>query len=155
MNALKEAGIFEFETVIVAIGNYLKESIVTTLNLKEGGVKYVVAKVSSDTHENILKRLGVDLIVFPEHEAGRALAYTLTKPAVLNRFDLDSEHSIVEIINSRKFHGKTLIELDLRNRYGMNILAVGNEEKFEINPPLRASIKRNDYGFNWFNSRYS
>ena len=134
VNALREAGIFEFETVIVAIGNYLKESIVTSLNLKEGGVKYVVAKVSSDTHENILKRLGVDLIVFPEQEAGRDLAYRLTKPSIVDRFELDPEHSIVEMLVPENFDGKTLAELQLRKNYGVNVLAIGNEEKFKINP---------------------
>jgi len=134
INALREAGIFEFETVIVAIGNYLKESIVTSLNLKEGGVKYVVAKVSSDTHENILKRLGVDLIVFPEQEAGRDLAYRLTKPSIVDRFELDPEHSIVEMLVPESFDGKTLAELQLRKNYGVNLLAIGSEEKFKINP---------------------
>jgi len=134
VNALREAGIFEFETVIVAIGNYLKESIVTSLNLKEGGVKYVVAKVSSDTHENILKRLGVDLIVFPEQEAGRDLAYRLTKPSIVDRFELDPEHSIVEMLVPENFDGKTLAELQLRKNYGVNLLAIGSDEKFKINP---------------------
>ena len=134
VNALKEAGIFEFETVIVAIGNYLKESIVTSLNLKEGGVKYVVAKVSSDTHENILKRLGVDLIVFPEQEACRDLAYRLTKPSIVDRFELDPEHSIVEMLVPENFDGKTLAELQLRKNYWVNVLAIGSEEKFKINP---------------------
>jgi trk system potassium uptake protein TrkA len=134
VNALREAGIFEFETVIVAIGNYLKESIVTSLNLKEGGVKYVVAKVSSQTHENILKRLGVDLIVFPEQEAGRDLAYRLTKPSIVDRFELDPEHSIVEMLVPENFDGKTLAELQLRKNYGVNVLAISSEEKFKINP---------------------
>ncbi len=134
VNALKEAGIFEFDTVIVAIGNSLEESIVTSLNLKEGGVKYVVAKVSSETHEKILKRLGVDLIIFPEQEAGRDLAYRLTKPSIIDRFELDLEHSIVEMLVPESFHGKTLAELQLRKNYGVNILAIGNEDKFKINP---------------------
>ncbi|MEB3311358.1 MAG: TrkA family potassium uptake protein [Snowella sp.] len=134
VNALREAGIFEFETVIVAIGNYLKESIITSLNLKEGGVKYVVAKVSSDTHENILRRLGVDLIIFPEQEAGKDLAYRLTKPSIIDRFELDPEHSIVEMLVPENFNNKTLAELQLRKNYGVNVLAIGNEEKFKINP---------------------
>lgn len=142
VNALKEAGIFEFETVIVAIGNYLKESIVTSLNLKEGGVKYVVAKVSSQTHENILKRLGVDLIVFPEQEAGRDLAYRLTKPSIVDRFELDPEHSIVEMLVPDNFDGKTLAELQLRKNYGVNVLAIGSEEKFKINPASEERLSK-------------
>ena len=135
VTALKQAGIFEFDTVIVAIGNYLQESIVTTLNVKEGGVEHVVAKASSDVHGKLLKRVGADQVVYPEYEAGSALAYTLTKPSILDRFDIDEEHSIVEVRIPEEFHDKTLAELSLRTTYGVNVLAVGSEEKFEINPP--------------------
>jgi trk system potassium uptake protein TrkA len=133
-NALREAGIFEFDTVIVAIGNFIQESIITTLNVKEAGVHYVVAKASSEIHGKLLKRVGADRVVFPEYDAGCELAYTLTKPSILERFDLDPEHSIVEVLVPQEFDGKTLAELQLRNRYGLNLLAVGKDEKFQINP---------------------
>ncbi len=133
-SALKEAGIFEFDTVIVAIGNYLQESIITTLNVKEAGVSHVVAKASSEIHGKLLERVGADHVVFPEYEAGYALAYTLTRPAILDRFDLDAENSIVEIIVPEAFHDKTVAELQLRSRYGLNLIAVGDGDKFEINP---------------------
>lgn len=132
--ALREAGIFEIETVIVAIGNYLKESIITCLNLKEAGVKSVIAKVSSDTHEKILRRLGVDIIVFPEHEAGQDLANSLTTPSIVDRFKLDPDNSIVEIKVPEHFYNKTLMDLQLRKNYGVSVLAIGCEEKFQINP---------------------
>ena len=69
-SALKEAGILDFDTVIVAIGNYIQESIVTTLNVKEAGVPHVVAKASSEIHGKLLRRVGADHVVFPEHEMG-------------------------------------------------------------------------------------
>lgn len=134
-SALREAGIFELDTVIVAIGNYLEESIITTLNLKEAGVKYVVAKASSETHGKLLKKVGADLVVYPEYDAGCELAYTLTKPGILERFELDPDNSIVEISIPPEFDGKTLAEIKIRSRYGLNVLAVGNEDKFLINPP--------------------
>ncbi|MEW6494416.1 MAG: TrkA family potassium uptake protein [Cyanobacteriota bacterium] len=132
--ALKEAGIFEFDTVIIAIGNYLQESIITTLNVKEAGVPYVVAKASSEVHGKLLQRVGADQVVFPENEAGCALAQSLTRPSILERFDLDPDHSIVEVLVPEEFHGKTIAELELRGRYGVNLLAVGQNDKFEINP---------------------
>ncbi len=134
VTALKQAGIFELETVIVAIGNYLEESIVTTLNVKEGGVKYVVAKASSEVHGKLLKRVGADHVVYPEYQAGCDLAYTLTKPAILDRFDLDPNHSIVEVLIPEEFDGKSIAELELRNHYGLNVLAIGSEENVVINP---------------------
>lgn len=133
-NALKEAGVFEFETAIVAIGNYIEESIITTLNLKEGGVKHVVAKASSEIHMKLLKRVGADHVVFPEREMGCMLARSLTRPRVLEQFELDPENSIVEISVPTPFIGKTVAELDLRKRYGLNVLAVSKNDKFEINP---------------------
>ena len=135
VSALREAGVFELDTVIVAIGNYLEESIITTLNLKEAGVKYVVAKASSEIHGKLLKKVGSDLVVYPEDEAGCELAYTLTKPGILDRFELDPDNSIVEISVPEEFDGKTLAEIKLRSRYGLNVLAVGNNDKFIINPP--------------------
>jgi trk system potassium uptake protein TrkA len=141
-NALKEAGIFEFDTVIVAIGNYLEESIITTLNIKEAGVKYVVAKASSETHGKLLERVGADLVVYPEYEAGCELAYTLTKPGILERFELDPDHSIVEMLVPENFDGKTLAEIQLRSRYGLNVLAVGSEDKFIINPNPQYSLSK-------------
>lgn len=140
--ALKEAGIFEFDTVIVAIGNYIQESIVTTLNVKEAGVPHVVAKASSEVHGKLLRRVGADHVVFPESEAGCALARSLTKPAILDRFDLDPENSIVELIVPDEFHGKTITEIQLRNRYGLNLVAVSHDGKFEINPDPRKRLER-------------
>lgn len=131
--ALKEAGIYEFETVIVAIGNFLEASILTTLNLKDAGVKYVVAKASSETHGKLLKKVGADRVVYPENDAGCDLAYTLTKPGIIERLDLDSDVSIVEILVPSQFDGKTLTELELRRRYGVNVLAIATNDKFVIN----------------------
>ncbi|NER21088.1 MAG: TrkA family potassium uptake protein [Symploca sp. SIO1C2] len=133
-SALKEAGIFELETVIVAIGNYLQESIITTLNLKEAGVSHVVAKASSEVHGKLLRRVGADHVVFPEYEAGYALARSLTKPSILEQFDLDPNNSIVEILVPEEFDGKTIMELELRQHYGLNLIAIGRNEHFEINP---------------------
>ncbi len=132
--ALKEAGIFEFDTVIVAIGNYLEESVITALNVKEAGVPNVVAKAASEVHCKLLRRVGADHVVYPENEAGCALARSLTKPSILDRFDIDPNHSIVEVLVPEEFNGKTVAQLELRKRYGLNLLAIGQDEQFEINP---------------------
>lgn len=134
-SALREAGILEFDTVIVAVGSFLAESITTTLNLKEGGVPNVIAKASSETHVKLLNKVGADMVVFPEQEMGQQLARQLTRPRLLDQFELDAEHSIVEMIVPDEFDGKTIAELELRRRYGINLLAIKNEgDKMEINP---------------------
>ena len=140
--ALKQAGIFEFETVIVAIGNYLQESIITTLNLKEAGVHYVVAKASSEIHSKLLQRVGADYVVYPEYEAGCALGRSLTQPAILDRFDLDPEHSIAKLILPDEFSGKTIAELQLLNLYGLNLLAVSQDGKLQINPDPSVRLEK-------------
>lgn len=132
--ALQESGILEIDTVIVAIGNFLEESIVTTLHVKESGVKQVVAKASSEIHGTLLKKVGADLVVYPEAEMGRALARSLTQRGILERFELDPDHSIVEVMVPEEFHNKTILELKLRADYGVNVVAVSHDQKFEINP---------------------
>jgi trk system potassium uptake protein len=137
--ALAEAGVFELDTVIIAIGNYVQESIITTLNVKEGGVANVVAKASSETHVKLLKKVGADHVVFPERDAGYSLARSLTKPGLLERFELDPENSIVEVIVPESFDGKTIRDLELRSRFGVNLIAHSQGGKFIVNPdPMTA-----------------
>jgi trk system potassium uptake protein len=142
--ALKEAGVLEFDTVIVAIGNYLQESIITTLNLKEADVLHIVAKASSDVHAKLLHKVGADRVVLPESEAGCSLARMLTKPGILDRVDLDPQHSIVEMKVPGSFLGKTILELRLRSDYGLNVLAVGQAESFDINPTPDRRLNKGD-----------
>ncbi len=135
--ALEEAGIPDFDTVIVAIGNYVEESVITTLNVKELGVNYVVAKASSEIHGKLLHRVGADQVIFPEHEMGCNLARAITRPGILDRFELDPDNSIVEVRIPSEFDQKTIADLNLRNKYGVTLLALtqpGNDEKFEVNP---------------------
>lgn len=140
--ALREAGILDFDTVIVAIGNYVQESIITTLNVKEAGVPYVVAKASSDIHGKLLQRVGADQVIFPEHEMGCELARSLTRPGLLDRFELDPDHSIVEVIVPDEFDDKTIVDLDLRRRFGLTLMAINQDDRFEINPSPVTRLKK-------------
>lgn len=143
MPALREAGIFELDTVIVAVGSFLAESITTTLNLKEAGVANVVAKASSETHVKLLKKVGADLVVFPERQMGQELARLLTKPRLVDQFELDPDHSIVEMVVPDDFDTKTIAQLELRSKYGLNLLAIRSEnEKLEINPLPNKRLKK-------------
>lgn len=140
--ALKQAGILEFDTVIVAIGNFIEESVITTLNLKEAGVPYVVAKASSQIHEKLLKKVGADRVIFPEYEMGCNLARTLTQPSILERFELDPDNSIVELLVPAEFDGKTIAETQLRNRYGLNLIAISQDNQLEINPIASKRLRK-------------
>jgi trk system potassium uptake protein TrkA len=101
------------------------------------GVSHVVSKASSEIHGKLLDRVGADHVVFPEHEMGCELARSLTRPGILDRFELDPDNSIVELRVPAAFDQKTVVDLDLRNTYGVTLLALSqsdSEEKFEINP---------------------
>lgn len=144
-HALAEAGVYDFDTVIIAIGNYIQESIITTLNLKEAGVKYIIAKASSEVHGKLLERVGADKVVFPEHEMGCELARSLTRPGLLDRFELDPDHSIIECRVPAHFDGKTIAELQLRVTYGISLLAVSSvtdDDSFEINPSPVLTLRK-------------
>jgi trk system potassium uptake protein len=141
--ALKEAGIFEFDVVVVAIGNYVEQSIITTLNLKEGNVPTVIAKASSEVHGKLLTRVGADRVIFPEHEMGCQLARSLVRPGILDRIDLDAQHCIVELEVPKPFVGKTLQDLELRNRYGITVLASRTGETVAVNPPPNLRLEEN------------
>jgi trk system potassium uptake protein TrkA len=132
--ALKDLGIADFDTVIVAIGNYLEESIITTLHVKEAGVRYVVAKASSEVHGTLLKKVGADLVVFPEAEMGATLARSLTQRGILDRLELDKDNSIIEALVPEAFAGKSILDLQLRRNYGVNILAICAGGQYEVNP---------------------
>lgn len=143
-HALTEAGVYEFDTVIIAIGNYVQESIITTLNLKEAGVRYIIAKASSEVHGKLLERVGADKVIFPEHEMGCELARSLTNPGILDRFELDPDNSIIECPVPKQFDGKTIAELQLRATYGISLLAVSKEDDpdaFVINPSPVLQLK--------------
>lgn len=143
--ALKQAGVFELDTVIVSIGNYVEESVITTLNLKEGGVKFVVAKASSKIHEKLLNKVGADWVVFPEYEMGCNLAHSLTKPNVLERLELDPENTIVEVLVPEEFMGKTLLELKLRSEYGLTVIAINHQgNRLEVNPNPNQRMEKGD-----------
>ena len=132
--ALKELGVGELDVAIVALGNFIEESVVTTLILKEMGVPYVVAKASSKIHEKLLKKVGADLVIFPESEMGAELARSLVKPKLQDWFELDDEHSIAEVSVPEAFVGKTLAETYMRSKYGLSVLALKIDGSYKVNP---------------------
>lgn len=142
---LRELAVRNFDCAIVAVGNDIGTSALITLNLKELGVEKVIAKASSHTHRKVLEKIGADRVVFPEHEMGNKLAHALSSSNVLNFIELSEEASIVEVPAPQSWVGKTLGELDVRNAYGVNVIALrrGPKQKLTIAPggnmPLEAT----------------
>lgn len=131
---LKSLGIRNFDIAVVAIGRDIQSSIMVTLLLKEMGVAYVVAKASSELHEKVLNKLGADRIVSPEQDMGVRIATNLMSGNIMDYIQLSSEYSIVEIITLPEWSGQTLRELNIRVKYGINIIAIERDKEITITP---------------------
>lgn len=132
--SLKEIGINNFEHVIVAIGESLQASILTTVILTDLYVERITVKAQNDYHEKILRKLGVDRVIHPERDMGRRIAQNIISNNILDFLDLSDNHSIVEVKTGRKMIGESLIELDIRAKFGCNVVAVKRGEVIDVSP---------------------
>ena len=121
---LRALGARDFDCAIVAIGEDLGASVLVTMNLKELGVPYVVCKAHDGTHRRVLEKLGADKVVIPEQENAHRLARSLSAPNVLDYIELSDEYGIIEVPAPKKWYGQSLKELDIRAKFGINIIAV-------------------------------
>ncbi|WP_290648425.1 TrkA family potassium uptake protein [Aquisalimonas sp.] len=143
-NTLKSLGIRNFDHVIVAIGDNIQSSILTTLMLVEQGVKNITVKAQNDYHEKVLNKIGAHKVVHPERDMGIRIAHNIVSKNVLDYLELSDEYSIIELMAGETVHGKSLIELDIRAKYGCNIMAVKRGEHIDVSPSANASIKKGD-----------
>ena len=143
-NTLKSLGIRNFDVAIVAIGEDIQASILVTLMIKELGVKQIIAKAQNDLHAKVLYRIGADRVVFPEREMGIRVAKNLISENVLDFIELAPEYSIVEVIALEEWIGKNLKKLNIRARYGFNVMAIKNELNININVDADEVIKKGD-----------
>ena len=123
-DVIKKLGISNCDTVIISFANNFEASIMATMLCKEVGVKEVVVKCSNDIHKKLLEKVGADKIVQPEHESGLRLAKNLLSAGFVDIAHISDNILVVEIEAKDEWIGKNLIELDLRNKYSMNIIAV-------------------------------
>lgn len=124
VNVLKNIGIANFDVVIVAIGENVQANIMTTLLLKELGVKYVVAKSLSKMQGRVLEKVGADRVVFPERDMGKRVAHNLVATNLVDYIELAQGFRIIEVVASKEMIGKTLQNLNLRAKHGVNILLI-------------------------------
>lgn len=133
---ISRLGIGSIDTVIVCMSSNLEASVMTITLCKEAGVKNVIAKCSTEMQQKILHRVGADQVVIPENESGIRLAKNLLSSGFIDMISLSDKVSIVEIDVRDEWCGKNLIELNLRKKYGFNIVAVkcGGNVSVNINP---------------------
>lgn len=143
-SALKSLGIHNVDHVIVAIGENIQASILTTLILKELGVPKLTVKAQNDHHEKVLRKVGADKIVRPERDMGIRVANNVVSNNILDYLDLSDEHSIAEIHENGKIAGHTLIDLDIRAQYGINIVAIKRGPDILVSPQADEEIQKDD-----------
>lgn len=131
---LRALGAADFDCGIVAIGDNLAASVLVTMNLKELGIRKVICKAHDATHCRVLEKLGADQIVIPELEQASRLARSLSSPNVLDYIELSDEYGIIETPVPASWNGKSLKELNVRAKLGINILAIRRNGTFNVSP---------------------
>src|SRR5262249_30771190 len=122
--ALRALGIRNFDVIVVAIGEDIQASILTTLILKDMGVPALVVKAQNELHGKVLSKIGADKVVYPERDMGLRVAHHLTSPNILDYIELSKDYSILEMKAADSMIGKNLKELDIRARFGCNVMAI-------------------------------
>ena len=143
--AIKQLGIANIDVVIIAMANNLEASVLTIMLCKEAGVPTVIAKCANEMHGKILSKVGADQVVLPEVESGIRLAKNLLSSGFVDVIELASDVSLIELEMRPEWVGKTLLELNLRKKYAINIIAIRNGEELIVNidptQPLQADMK--------------
>lgn len=141
---LRALGVRNFDCAVIAIGDDLAASILVTMNLQELGVPYIVCKAHDDTHRHVMEKLGVHRVVIPEKEQAQRLARSLHSHNVLEYIELSEEYGILEVPAPKSWVGKTLKELNIRAKLGINIIAVESNNKTNVSPAADYLIQKED-----------
>ena len=141
---LRALGVREMDCAVIAIGEDLAASVLTVMNLKELGVPYVVCKAHDETHRRVMEKLGVDRVVIPEYEFAGKLARSLSAHNVLDYIELSEEYGILEIPAPKSWVDKTILELNVRAKLGVNIIAVRSGDQTNVSPAASYKILAGD-----------
>ncbi|MEF2968455.1 TrkA family potassium uptake protein [Paenibacillus sp. M1] len=142
--ALRALGIRNFDVVVVAIGEDIQASILTTLILKDMGGPLIVVKAQNELHGKVLQKIGADKIIYPERDMGLRVAHHLTSPNILDYIELSDEYSIVELRATKAMLGQNLKELNVRAKFGCNVMAIKRGAKMNISPSSSDRLAEGD-----------
>lgn len=132
-DVISELGISNIDVVIIAMASNLEASVMAVTLCKEAGVQTVIAKCANEMHKKILSRVGADKVVIPESESGTRLAKNLLSSGFIDIIELSKNVAMVELNVKEEWIGKTLLELNLRKKYSLNIVAVRQEGNVQTN----------------------
>lgn len=136
---MRAAGIADYECAVVCIGENINDNILITLMLKELGVKTIVSRAVSEGHRKVLQKVGADMTIFPEKDLGERIAFTLSRDNVTDFIEFKG-FQIAEMIVPKEWRGKTLLDLDIRKKFGVTVIAViSSDGTVNVSPsPTRA-----------------
>jgi len=143
-NSIKSLGISNFDVAVISIGANIQASLLVTLMIKELGVKKVIAKAQNELHAKILYKIGADRVVFPEREMGIRVAKNLVSKNVLDFIEFAPDYSVMEVLVLDEWIGRSLIEIDMRSRYGINVMAIKHGDDINISLIGTYEIKKDD-----------
>lgn len=143
-DVLRALGAKSFDCAVVAIGDNLADSVLATMNVKELGIPRVVCKASDETHRQVLLKLGADQVVIPEQEYADRLARSLSSHNVLDYIELSEDYGIIEVPAPKSWVDKSLKELHVRAKLGVNILAVKQGSQINVSPSADYAIGQQD-----------
>ena len=146
IDQLRAAGVSDVDCAIVATGTHLEDSIMAVMSLKELGIPYVVAKAKNKKYMQILEKVGADRLIRPEKEMGVRVAKQLVSSNIVDLIDVDDEYSLIEIIAPKAWVNSTLSNLDLRGKFGVNIIGIRKSPtaKLSISPGANYIIEPTD-----------
>ena len=142
--ALKALRIAEYDTVVVAIGDDVEASVITCLNCKDLGVKSIVAKAQDEAHGRVLERLGVDRTVYPQRDMGARVAHNLSAGGIIDFIRLSEQYGMAEVVAPEALVGQTLGEADMRNSYGLNVMAIKRGNRLIVSPGAAEKVADQD-----------
>ncbi len=142
--ALASAGVAAVDAAVVSLGEQLEPSVLATLILKEMGVKEIVVKGTSPEHGKILRLVGATEVVFPEEDMAVRVAQRIISPNIVDHIPLLPGYSIVELVVPEKFQGKTLLDLNLRRDYGVEVLVIKRGDQVKVIPSALDTIEYGD-----------
>lgn len=143
-NVMHALGVRNFDVAVVAIGSDVHSNILATMVLKELGVRYVVAKALDPLHGKVLAKVGADRVVYPERDMGSRIALNLVSSNILDFIEFAPNYGIVEVMATPSMVGRTLVDLQLRSRFGVNVIAVRNGDEINISPAASDEIRDDD-----------
>lgn len=143
-NSLRELEILNFDAVVVAISENIEANIMTTLQLKSIGVKYIIAIARNALQIKVLEKIGADRVIVPERDMAKHVAYNLASTNVIDYIELSGEYSIAEITVPKIFINKTLAETNVRTKYNINVVAVKRGSQLIVTPMPTEKICEND-----------